>query len=64
MAILQNILSIVMLKNVKLSYGNDRFQPQKYVRREIYVVTYVLQVQKNVTVKVWSVFGTIYCELK
>ena len=39
----QNILSIVMLKNVKLSNGNVRFHPanQKYARPEIYVVTYV-----------------------
>ena len=33
----QNILSKVMLKNVKLSYGSVRFQ---LARAEMYVVTY------------------------
>ena len=36
----QNVLSNVMPKNVKLAYGNVRFQLE-YARPEIYVVTYV-----------------------
>ena len=45
MIVRQNILSSIMLKHVKLSYGNVRFQ---LATPEMYVVAYGLTIKKIV----------------
>ena len=45
MVVHQNILSTIMLKTIKLCYGNVRFQ-RKYARPEMYVVIFIFYFYK------------------